>query len=260
MGRVVLKTDTELETMNEANAIVHRVLDGVAARIAPGVSTAELDEWAEAEIRALGAAPSFLGYHGFPATLCVAVNDVVVHGIPNDRPLEDGDIVSVDCGVCWRGFHGDAARTFPVGRVSPEAARLVRVAEEALERAVAVCLPGNRLGDIGAAIEQWVTAHGYAIIEGFTGHGIGRRLHEAPNVPNRGRAGRGLRLRPGVVLAIEPMIAAGRGTVRDMKDGWTTRTKDGSLAAHAEVSVAITDAGPWVLGVERQPYEHRKAS
>ena len=246
---MVLKTLGELELMDEANAIVHRVLASLGEMIAPGVTTRELDRFAESEIRKAGAVPAFLHYKGYPATLCTSINDVIVHGIPNDQPLADGDIVGVDCGVLYQGYYGDAARTFAVGGVSPQARRLLEVTREALELAVQQVQPDGRLYDIGSAVQQHVEAAGFSVVREFVGHGIGTSLHEEPQVPNFGQRGKGIKLRPGLVLAIEPMVNAGGKDVRVDPDGWTARTADGSLSAHFEYSVAVTDRGPRVLGV-----------
>lgn len=246
---IVFKTPAEMELMDEANRIVHRVLDGVARRIAPGVTTRELDRFAEEEIRAAGAVPAFLHYRGYPATLCTSVNDAIVHGIPNDVPLREGDIVGVDCGVLYKGYYGDAARTFPVGEVSGEARRLLEATREALLRAVDQMRPGGRVSDIGYAIEEHVSKYGFSVVREFVGHGIGAALHEEPQVPNFGPAGQGPKLEPGMVLAIEPMVNAGGSDVKVDPDGWTARTADGSLSAHFEFSVAVTKNGPWILGV-----------
>jgi methionyl aminopeptidase len=245
---MVLKAPGEIELMEEANAIVLSVLDGIAERIRPGITTRELDRWAERRIREAGGVPAFLDYRGYPATLCTSINDVIVHGIPDDRPLVEGDIVGVDCGVLYKGYYGDAARTFPVGHVDAEAARLLTTTERALARGIDQARPGNRLSDIGHAVQQEVEAAGFSVVREFVGHGIGAALHEEPQVPNYGRAGRGPRLRPGLVLAIEPMVNAGRPDARTDPDGWTARTADGSRSAHFEYSVAITEAGPRILG------------
>ena len=246
---VVLKTPGELELMDEANRIVHHVLDGLGAMIAPGVTTRELDRFAEREIRKAGGVPAFLHYKGYPATLCTSINDVIVHGIPNDRVLLEGDIVGIDCGVLYKGYYGDAARTFACGKVSEQAAKLLRVTQEALELAVQQVQPKNRLQDIGSAVQRHVEANGFSVVREFVGHGVGTSLHEDPQVPNFGDPGKGMRLRPGMVLAIEPMVNAGGHDVRMDADGWTARTADGSLSAHFEYSVAVTDRGPRVLGV-----------
>ena len=246
---MVLKTHGELELMDEANRVVHRVLSGLGDMIAPGVTTRELDRYAESEIRKAGAVPAFLHYKGYPATLCTSVNDVIVHGIPNDRLLVAGDIVGIDCGVLYKGYYGDAARTFAVGQVGGEARRLLDVTRSALELAVAQVRPENRLSDIGSVVQRHVESAGFSVVREFVGHGIGTSLHEEPQVPNFGAPGKGIRLRPGLVLAIEPMVNAGTSGVRVDPDGWTARTADGSLSAHFEYSVAVTDQGPRVLGV-----------
>jgi len=246
---VVLKTQGEIELMDHANRIVHRVLEAVGERMVPGVKTRELDRLAERVIRDAGGVPAFLHYRGYPATLCISLNDVIVHGIPGDVPLRDGDIVGVDCGVFYKGYCGDAARTFAVGEVSEEAKRLLRVTEEALRLAVAQVRPGGRIQDIGYAVQRHAESHGYSVVREFTGHGVGTALHEDPQVPNFGSPGKGPRLKPGMVLAIEPMINAGRSDVKMDADGWTARTEDGSLSAHFEFSVAVMPSGSRVLGV-----------
>ena len=238
--------------MDEANRIVHRALDLVESMIAPGATSLELDRAAEELIRASGGVPAFLNYRGFPATLCTSVNDVIVHGIPNDEPLQEGDIIGVDCGVVYKGYYGDAARTFEVGEVDGEAQKLLAVTKQSLEEAVQAVKPGNRLSDVGHAVEKHVTEHGFAVVREFVGHGIGASLHEEPQVPNFGKPGRGPKLKPGIVLAIEPMVNVGTPEVKVDSDGWTARTQDGSLSAHFEYSVAITPQGARVLGVDRQ--------
>lgn len=248
---VVLKTAGEIELMDEANRIVHRVLDGLAERIAPGVTTAELDRWAEDTIRSAGGVPAFLNYKGFPATLCTALNDVIVHGIPDGRALVEGDIIGFDCGVIYKGYYGDAARTFAVGTVSAGAEALMRVTRESLELAAEQMVPGNRLSDIGHAVQRHVEAHGFSVVRQFVGHGVGTSLHEDPQVPNFGKPGRGMRLKPGMVLAIEPMVNAGKDKVRMDPDGWTARTHDGTLSAHFEYSIAVTEQGPRILGKQQ---------
>lgn len=249
---MVLKSPAELELMHEANVIVLGTLQVVAEAARPGVSTARLDELAEEYIRTHGALPAFKGYRGFPATLCTSVNDVIVHGIPSPRQrLKEGDVLSVDCGVLWKGYYGDAAVTLPIGAISADAQALLTVTRECLERAVSVARPGRRLSDIGEAIQSHAEHHGYGVVREFVGHGIGRALHEDPQVYNFGPGGRGPELRPGLVLAIEPMINQGAAGVVIDDDGWTARTEDGKLSAHFEYSVAVTHNGPWVLGVER---------
>ena len=235
--------------MDEANRIVHLVLNGVAERIRPGVTTRELDVWAEQQIRSAGAVPAFLNYRGYPATLCTSVNDVIVHGIPGETVLREGDIVGVDCGVVYNGYYGDAARTFAVGKVREQAQRLLDVTREALDLAVAQVRPGARLSDIGSAVQRHVEKNGFSVVREFVGHGIGTALHEEPQVPNYGEPGRGVKLKPGMVLAIEPMVNVGLPGVRFDQDGWTARTEDGSLSAHFEFSVAVTPDGHRVLGV-----------
>jgi methionyl aminopeptidase len=247
----VLKTPGEIELMDQANRIVHKVLDEVGKLMVPGVRTRELDRLAERVIREAGGVPAFLHYRGYPATLCISVNDVIVHGIPSDIPLREGDIVGIDCGVLYKGYYGDAARTFAVGEVSEEARRLLAVTEEALRLAVAQVRPGGRVQDIGWAVQRHAERHGYSVVREFTGHGVGTALHEDPQVPNFGVPGKGLKLKPGMVLAIEPMINAGKCGVKLDADGWTARTEDGSLSAHFEFSVAVTPSGARVLGTDR---------
>lgn len=245
---MVFRTPGELQLLDEANQLVHHVLDGLAERVRPGVTTRELDTWAEREIRQAGAVPGFLHYRGYPATLCTSVDDVIVHGIPVDEPLRQGSIVGIDCGVLYQGFYGDAARTYAVGEVDEEARRLMAVTQGALWRAVEQARPGRRLSDIGHAVQSYVEAQGFSVVREFVGHGVGTSLHEDPQVPNYGEPGRGPKLKPGLVLAIEPMVNAGGPAVAIDPDGWTARTADGALSAHFEFSVAITEDGPWILG------------
>lgn len=246
---MVLKTPGEIELMDQANRIVLKVLDAVGEAIAPGVTPRELDRLAERVIREAGGVPAFLHYRGYPATLCISVDDVIVHGIPNDRPLKEGQIVGIDCGVLYKGYYGDAARTFAVGEVDDEARRLLKVTEEALRLAVEQVRPGGRLSDIGYAVQRHAERHGFSVVREFSGHGIGTSLHEEPQVPNFGKPGKGPKLRPGLVLAIEPMVNAGKAGVRMDADGWTARTEDGSRSAHFEFSVAVTSSGARVLGL-----------
>ncbi|HOK69998.1 MAG TPA: type I methionyl aminopeptidase [Bacillota bacterium] len=244
---IILKTAAEIEQMRKAGALVGQVLERLGRYVAPGVRTAELDAIAEEMILAAGGTPSFKGYCGYPASICVSVNDEIIHGIPGKRVLVEGDIVSIDCGAILDGYQGDAAMTFPVGDVSVEAEKLMRVTREALEAGIEMARPTMRLGDIGNAIQVHAESNGFSVVRDFVGHGIGRRMHEDPQIPNFGSPGTGLRLRPGMVLAIEPMVNAGGHEVMIMDDGWTTCTRDGSLSAHFEHTVAITDAGPEVL-------------
>jgi len=246
---MVLKTPGEIELMDQANRIVLKVLDEVGAVIAPGVTSRELDRLAERVIRGAGGVPAFLHYRGYPATLCISVDDVIVHGIPNDVPLKGGQIVGIDCGALYKGYYGDAARTFAVGEVDDEARRLLKVTEEALRLAVEQVRPGGRLSDIGHAVQRHAERHGFSVVREFSGHGIGTSLHEEPQVPNFGKPGKGPKLRPGLVLAIEPMVNAGKAGVRMDADGWTARTVDGSRSAHFEFSVAVTSSGAKVLGL-----------
>jgi methionyl aminopeptidase len=247
---MVLKTPGEIELMDCANRIVHQVLDAVGERMVPGVKTRELDRLAERIIRDAGGVPAFLHYRGYPATLCISVNDVIVHGIPGDWEIREGDIVGVDCGVFYKGYCGDAARTFAVGEISVEAKRLLQVTEEALRLAVAQVRPGGRVQDIGWAVQRHAESHGYSVVREFTGHGVGTSMHEDPQVPNFGFPGKGPKLKPGMVLAIEPMINAGTSAVKMDADGWTARTEDGSLSAHFEYSVAVVPSGARVLGTD----------
>ncbi|MGD8440119.1 MAG: type I methionyl aminopeptidase [Holophagae bacterium] len=248
---IVLKSSAELDAMDRANRVVHRALTAVRRAAAPGVTTAELDAIAEELIRTSGGVPAFKGYRGFPATLCTSINDEIVHGIPSNRVrLAEGDLLSVDCGVVLDGFFGDAATSFGVGDVNGVAGRLMEVTRACLDDAVEQVRPGNRLGDVGAAVQARAEGAGFGVVREFVGHGIGRALHEEPQVPNYGSAGRGQVMKPGLVIAIEPMITAGSWRVKVDDDGWTARTEDGKLAAHFEFSVAVTPDGHRVLGLE----------
>jgi methionyl aminopeptidase len=246
---IVCKSAAELQKMRVANALVAEILGELARMAAPGTTTAELDQVAETRVRAAGAVPAFKGYRGYPATLCASVNDEVVHGIPSDRRLEAGDILSLDMGVVLDGFYGDSALTVGVGPIDDSARRLLEVTEDALYRGIAAARIGGRLSDIGHAIQGWVEAHGFSVVREFVGHGIGTKLHEEPQIPNYGQPGRGPRLAEGMVLAIEPMVNAGRAGVKVLGDGWTAVTRDGSLSAHFEHTVAITGEGPEILTV-----------
>jgi methionyl aminopeptidase len=245
---IVCKSPAEIARMRAASELVAAVLTDLQGAIAPGVSTGELDERAEAKIRAAGAAPAFKGYHGYPATLCVSINEEVIHGIPSrKRLLKDGDIVSVDVGAVLDGFVGDSAVTFPVGAISERAALLLRVTQESLYGAILAAKSGGRVSDIGHAVQRHVEANGCSVVREFVGHGIGTVMHEEPQVPNYGPPGRGAKLTEGMVLAIEPMVNFGRPAVRVLDDGWTAVTRDRSLSAHFEHTVAVTGEGPLVL-------------
>jgi methionyl aminopeptidase len=247
---MILKTPDELAVMDRANALLHETLRLVVEAARPGVSTWELDRLAEDHIRSHGGVPAFKGYRGYPATLCTSVNDVIVHGIPSKTQLlRAGDIVGVDGGVVLDGFVGDAAVTVGIGEIAPEATRLMQVTKRCLELAVEFVRPGQRLTDIGEVIQSHAEGAGFSVVRELVGHGIGRAMHEDPQVFNYGPGGRGPELRPGLVLAIEPMINAGKAGVSFDDDGWTARTEDGKLSAHFEYSVAVTENGPWVLGV-----------
>ena len=244
---IVCKSPTEIERMRAANALVADVLAELATMVAPGVTTLDLDLAAEKLVRAGGAEPAFKGYRGYPCTLCASVNEQVVHGIPSARALVEGDIISLDMGVKLNGFYGDSAVTVPVGAVSDEAATLLRVTRESLEKGIEQVRLGGRISDIGHAIQQHVEAHGLSVVREFVGHGIGSALHEEPQIANYGEPGRGPRLAEGMTLAIEPMVNVGRPAVKVLQDGWTAVTKDGSLSAHFEHTVAVTKNGPLVL-------------
>ena len=249
---IVCKSPAELERMRAANALVAEVLAELATMVAPGVTTRDLDQAAEKMVRDGGAEPAFKGYRGYPSTLCASINDQVVHGIPSNRALHEGDIISLDMGVKLNGFFGDSAVTVPIGKVSEEASTLLRVTQESLEKGIAQVKLGGRVSDIGHAIQQHVEAHGFSVVREFVGHGIGAALHEEPQIANYGEPGRGPRLVEGMTLAIEPMVNMGKPAVKVLSDGWTAVTKDGSLSAHFEHTVAVTKNGPDVL-TARQP-------
>ena len=244
---VILKQPDEIDKAKASSRIVAEVLSVLRERIKPGVTTRELDKIAESVTEKRGAKPAFKGYRGYPYSLCASVNEEVVHGMPSGRVLKEGDIVGLDFGVYYQGFYGDAAVTLPVGRVSEEAARLMRVTEQSLYAAIEQASSGNRLGDISAAVQETAESAGYSVVRDFVGHGIGRNMHEDPQIPNFGKKGRGIELQTGMILAIEPMVNAGRYRVKILPDGWTVITADGSLSAHFEHSVAITDNGPEIL-------------
>ena len=244
---VIFKSQEEIDRIRKASQIVARTLGVLGSHVQAGITTRELDQIAESEIRKAGAKPAFKGYRGFPATLCVSINEEVVHGIPSDRKLKVGDIVGLDLGCIWEDFYGDAARTFPVGQVSDESIRLLKITEESLMIGIDQARPGNRIGDIGYAVQAHAEGNGYTVVRDFVGHGIGRNLHEDPQIPNYGNRGQGPRIKAGMVLAIEPMVCQGLADVEVLSDNWTAVTKDGSLAAHFEHSIAITENGPEIL-------------
>jgi methionyl aminopeptidase len=244
---IVCKSASELDMMLASNQLLARVLEDLRPLIVPGVSTAEIDREAERLVRKAGAVPAFKGYRGYPATVCASVNDEVVHGIPSSRKLHEGDILSLDMGLKLDGFYGDCAITVGVGQIGAEPQRLLDVTQQALELGIAAVKPGGRVSDIGHAVQAFVEAQGFSVVREFVGHGIGSQMHEEPQVPNYGPAGRGPRLVEGMVLAIEPMVNMGRAGVKVLKDGWTAVTVDGSLSAHFEHTVAVMAHGPWVL-------------
>lgn len=244
---IVCKGESELERMRNANLMVAEVLAELETLIRPGVTTLELDEVAEQMILKMGGTPGFKGYHGYPATLCTSVNDQIVHGIPNANPLEDGDIVGIDVGVNFEGFYGDSAWTFAVGEISSELQKLLDVTRESLYIGIDQVRIGKRVSDISSSIQEFVEQNGYSVVREFVGHGIGKALHEEPQVPNYGKPGHGPRLVAGMVLAIEPMVNSKSAGVRILQDKWTAVTVDGGYSAHFEHSVAVTDNGPWIL-------------
>ncbi len=244
---ISIKNSRELAAMKEACIISARALKLAGEAVEPGVTTQEIDHLVRRYIESQGAKPSFLGYGGFPGSACISVNETVIHGIPDKRKIKAGDIVSVDVGAYFNGYHGDNAATFPAGEVSEEARALMDATRESLYEGIRAAVAGNRIGDIGAAVQRYVEVRGYSVVRQFVGHGVGTDLHEDPSVPNFGTPGRGPRLVPGMTLAIEPMINAGTQDVHILKDGWTTVTKDGRLSAHFEHTVAITTDGPVIL-------------
>lgn len=244
---VILKQPDEIAKARASNRIVAEVLSVLREKVKPGVTTRELDRIAEDVTAKRGAKPAFKGYRGYPYSLCASVNEVVVHGMPSNRVLVEGDIIGLDYGVCYQGLYGDSAITLPVGRASEQAARLMQVTEQSLYTAIDQAVDGNRLGDISATVQETVEAAGYSVVRDFVGHGIGKNMHEDPQIPNFGKKGRGIELKTGMILAIEPMVNAGKYKVKILSDGWTVITADGSLSAHFEHSVAITDNGPEIL-------------
>jgi methionyl aminopeptidase len=242
-----LRTEDEVDLIRTSARLVGLCLDHLETLVRPGISTLDLDRAAEQFVRDHKATPAFLGYRGYPATLCVSVNEVVVHGIPDGRVLRDGDIVGCDMGVVVDGYYGDSARTFPVGTIEPEAQKLLDVTREAMHKGIAQAVVGNRIGDIGHAVQSHVEAHGFSVVRDLVGHGIGRQLHEEPQVPNYGRPGKGLKLELGQVLAIEPMVNLGRADVVTQGDGWTVVTRDGRWSAHFEHTIAVGRKAPEIL-------------
>jgi methionyl aminopeptidase len=244
---IVKKSPAEIDRMARAGDILVRTMDLLAGKVRAGATTGDLDQAAERFIRSQGATPAFKGYRGFPGSICASPNDMVVHGIPGRFKLSGGDVLSVDIGVIYEGWVADAARTFPVGEVSPVAAKLLDVTRESLFKAVEQCRPGKHLGDVGHAVQQHVEAGGFSVVRSLVGHGIGREMHEEPQIPNYGTPGKGVLLEPGMVLAVEPMTTAGRHMVRMGDDGWAIYAQDGSLTAHFEFTIAVTEDGPRIL-------------
>lgn len=244
---IIIKSDREIEIMRRAGRVVGTVLNELKNSIRPGMKTSELDKMAEKMIKAHGAVPSFKGYHGFPGCVCISVNEEIVHGIPGERVLREGDIVSLDLGAIVDGFHGDAAVTVGVGRITAEASALIAATEQSLNEGINAARPGKRLGDIGAAIQQYAEQRGYGVVREYTGHGIGREMHEKPSVPNYGKAGSGEILRKGMTMALEPMLNMGSWRTRVGPDAWTVSTEDGKLSAHYEHTIVITDGEAEVL-------------
>ncbi|MCA1634931.1 MAG: type I methionyl aminopeptidase [Acidobacteria bacterium] len=244
---IIGKSKKELEKMRAAGRLVGQVREEVRRMVRPGVTTLELDRAAEKMIRDAGALPTFKGYHGFPYSICASVNEQVVHGFPSNYALREGDIFSLDCGVTLEGFVGDTATTVPVGKVDEDRLKLIKVAEECLERAIRQCWPGKYLGDIGWAVQEYAEANGYSVVRDYVGHGIGRKMHEDPQIPNYGKPGTGIRIKAGYVFAVEPMLNAGTHRTKTLSDGWTVVTLDGRPSAHVEHTIAITEEGPEVL-------------
>jgi methionyl aminopeptidase len=244
---IIGKSRKELEKMRAAGQLVGRVLQELRRMVEPGITTLEVDRAAEKMIRDAGALPTFKGYHGFPFSICASVNEQVVHGFPSNYKLKEGDIFSIDCGATLEGFVGDTATTVPVGRVSADRLKLISITEECLERAINQCYAGKHLGDIGWAVQSYAEAHGYGIVRDYVGHGIGRRMHEDPQIPNYGSPGKGAKIRNGYVFAVEPMINMGTHQTKVLADGWTVVTLDGQPSAHCEHTIAITENGPEVF-------------
>jgi len=246
---MIIYCEEEVAAIKRSNQIVAQILEGLEAMIRPGLRTKEMDEWAEAKTREMGALPAFKGYRDYPASLCTSINEEIVHGIPSSRSLRDGDIISLDFGVLYEGYYGDAAATFPVGKITPKAKKLIQTAEEAFYKGLDQIKVGNRMSDISHAIQSHVESQGFSVIRSFVGHGIGLSLHEEPQIPNFGLPGRGLKIKPGMVFALEPMIAMGDWNVEILDDNWTAITRDRSLSAHYEHTVAVTTKGAEILSL-----------
>ena len=253
---ITIKSPREIEIMRRGGKITARTLERLMAAAKPGVTTKQLDAIAEDSIRSAGGVPTFIGYHGYPASICASVNDEVVHGIPGDRVLEEGDLLSIDIGTTFEGYVSDSAVTVAIGEVSDAAKRLMQVTQECLMHGIAVMKAGRSVGDIGAAVQKHAEANGYGVVRALVGHGVGRKMHEDPQVPNYGTPGAGAKLRAGLVLAVEPMITEGTFEVATLDDGWTVVTEDGKLAAHFEHTIAVTDEGPKILTL-REVGEHQ---
>jgi methionyl aminopeptidase len=255
---IIGKSKKELDKMRAAGRLVGQVLAHLRTMVKPGVTTLEIDHAAEKMIRDGGALPTFKGYNGFPFSICASVNEQIVHGFPSTYALKEGDIFSIDCGATLEGYVGDTATTVPVGEVAEDKLKLIRVTEECLDRAIQQCRPGNHLGDIGWAVQQHAEANGYSVVRDYVGHGIGRRMHEDPQIPNYGRPGLGPKIKAGYVFAVEPMVNQGTHFTKVLGDGWTVVTVDGKPSAHAEHTIAITEDGPEVLTLvsSKTPFEH----
>ena len=250
---IIGKSKKELDKMRASGRLVGLVLQKLREMVKPGITTIEIDREAERMIRDAGALPTFKGYNGFPYSICASVNEQIVHGFPSKYVLKDGDIFSIDCGATLEGYVGDTATTVPVGKCDDEKLKLIRITEECLERAIQQCRPGNHLGDIGWAVQQHAEANGYSVVRDYVGHGIGRKMHEDPQIPNYGRPGVGDKIKSGYVFAVEPMVNQGSHFTKVLRDGWTVVTVDGKPSAHAEHTIAITDEGPEVLTLVESP-------
>ncbi len=251
---ITMKSAREIEIMRRSGKITSAVLSNLIRAAKPGMTLRDVDRLAEKGIRERGGVPTFKGYHGYPASICASLNEVVVHGIPGDQVLKDGDILSIDIGTTFEGYVSDTAVTIPIGNVSEEAKRLLRVTQESLMAGIAAMQKGNRLSDIGHAVQKHAESHGYGVVRALVGHGVGTKMHEEPQVPNWGDAGKGIVLKPGLVIAIEPMITEGTYDVATLKDGWTVVTADGKLAAHFEHTIALTEAGPRILTLRENDF------